>query len=235
VRHVPLRLLLPALLLVGAFCAAVWVTFDYPGPDRHAADDWVDAARLTGAVNVVSAIYLNVRLLDTLLEVLVFSVAVLGVRFYLRERGHVETVDSIPESHVLRLSSDLLLPVILLLGIQLTAYGHLAPGGGFSGGVAAGTGLLLAAIALGADAVARRFHEGALAHLEWAVLLCALFLAAFPVAFGRPPLSDLLPPGTPGGLASGGSILLYNVLIGVKVFIGTWIMLHHFILHRGEV
>jgi len=230
-----IRLLPAAILLVGAFCAALWLTFDYAGPGEPDIARWIDTAHTTGSINVVSAIYLNARLFDTLLEVLVFSVAVLGVRFYLDERGRRESVESIPESHVLRLSSDLLLPLILLLGIYLTVYGHLSPGGGFSGGAAAGTGLLLAAIALGADSVAQRFHESILERVEWAILLCVFFLAGISAALGRTPLTDLLPPGTPGRLASGGSILLYNILIGAKVFIGTWVMIHHFIQHRGEI
>jgi len=235
VRHPLPRLAVPAALLVAGFCSVLWLSIGYTGPGDSDPEQWIDAARATGSANVVSAIYLNVRLFDTLLEVLVFSVAVLGVRFYLEERGRREPIDSIPESQVLRLSADLLLPLILLLGIYLTVYGHLSPGGGFSGGVAAGTGLLLAAIALGADAVAVRFHERILERVEWAILLCVLVLAGMPAAFGRVPLTDLLPPGTLGRLASGGSILPYNLLIGAKVFIGTWVMIHHFIQHRGEI
>ena len=188
-------------------------------------------------MNLVSAIYLNYRLYDTLFEILVFSVAVLGVRFYLVGRGRdkAEAIEHIPESQVVRTSADLLFPLILLLGIYLALFGHLAPGGGFSGGVVASSGLLLCAVALGADAVAHRFHEPAFERLEWVILLAILFLAVFPIALRHVPLSDLLPQGRAGSMLSGGSILFYNVLIGLKVFIGTWVVIQYFLRHRGEI
>jgi multicomponent Na+:H+ antiporter subunit B len=189
----------------------------------------------TGAANLVSAIYLNYRLFDTLFEILVFSVAVLGVRFYLVGREEEESVDSIPESGIVRTSADLLFPLILLIGIYLTLLGHLSPGGGFSGGVVAGSGLLLCAVAVGADVVGQRFHETLLERLEWGVLLVILLVGLLPLLFHRLPLVDLLPRGKVGRLISGGAIPLYNILIGGKVFIGTWVIIHYFLRHRGEI
>jgi multicomponent Na+:H+ antiporter subunit B len=62
-----------------------------------------------------------------------------------------------------------------------------------------------------------------------------LFLVLLPILFGRLPLTDLLPRGRLGDLLSGGSIPIYNALIGVKVFIGTWIVIYAFVRHRGEI
>ena len=235
-RRTPAGIALAAVLLVGCFCGILLITFDYHGPVIEAAEKVASrAVAETGAVNLVSAIYLNYRLYDTLFEILVFSVAVLGVRFYLVGRGKEEAVEKIPESQVVRTSADLLFPLILILGIYLVLFGHLSPGGGFGGGVVAGSGLLLCAVALGADAVARRFHEPAFERLEWVILLAILFLAVFPIALRCLPLTDLLPQGRAGSLLSGGSILLYNALIGLKVFIGTWVVIHYFLRHRGEI
>jgi len=235
VTSTSIRRVLVAVLLVGGFCILILTGFGFRGPGDGASDAWINAARETGALNVVSAIYLNTRLFDTVLEVLVFAVAVLGVHFYLTARGRAEPVESIPESSVVRIAADLLLPLILLISIYIVLHGHLSPGGGFSGGVIAGTGLLLTAIALGTKTVAARFGPRLLERLEWGALLGILFLAALPALLARPPLSDLLPPGTPGRIASGGSILLYNGLIGVKVFIGSWVIVRHFVDHRGEI
>jgi len=101
--------------------------------------------------------------------------------------------------------------------------------------VVAGSGLLLCAVALGTQAIARRFHEAALERIEWVTLLAILLLAVFPIVFGRLPLSDLLPRGRMGSMLSGGSILIYNLLIGFKVFIGTWVIIYYFLRHRGEI
>ena len=48
-------------------------------------------------------------------------------------------------------------------------------------------------------------------------------------------LTDLLPAGTPGQLLSGGSILVYNLLIAAKVFVGGWAVIAVFAQHRGEL
>jgi len=230
-------MIITASVLVICFCALLMMMFDYHGAREEAGAAYIERGTIdTGAANLVSAIYLNYRLYDTLIEILVFSVAVLGVRFYLAEqKGSEEEVARIPESQVIRTSADLLFPPIFLLGIYLVLFGHLSPGGGFSGGTVAGTGLLLCAVALGADVVARRFHEAALERLEWGVLLVILLFALSPIALWRLPLTDLFPRGRLGSLASGGSILIYNALIGLKVFIGTWVVVYSFIRHRGEI
>jgi len=235
-RRASIVVVLSAVLLVISFCGVLVVSFGYRGPVTDAAGKYAPrAVEETGAVNLVSAIYLNYRLYDTLFEILIFSVAVLGVRFYLIGRGKEEAVERIPESQVVRTSADLLFPIILLIGIYLTLSGHFSPGGGFSGGVVAGTGLLLCAVALGSNVVGRRFREVSLERLEWTILLAILFLAVFPIALQFVPLTDLLPQGKAGSMLSGGSILIYNVLIGLKVFIGTWVVIHYFLRHRGEI
>jgi len=230
-------MIIVAAFLVISFCAVLMMTFDYRGAQEDAGAAYIEnGVSDTGAANLVSAIYLNYRLYDTLFEILVFSVAVLGVRFYLvQQKGSAEEVARIPESQIVRISADLLFPPILLLGIYLVLFGHPSSGGGFSGGAVAGTGLLLCAIALGADVVARRFHEAALERFQWGILLAILLLALIPVFFGRLPLTDLLPRGRLGSLVSGGSILIYNALIGVNVFIGTWVVIYSFVRHRGEI
>ena len=240
-RRTTIGLILAGFGLTATFCVVVLLGFGFSAPQGAAVERstdvgrWIEVARQTGAVNVVSAIYLDARLFDTLLEVLVFAVAVLGVRFYLTTRGRAEPVESIPESSVVRVAADILLPLILLVGIYVTLHGHISPGGGFSGGVIAGSGLLLAAIALGTGAVAARFSRRLLDRLEWGALLGILLVAAVPILFARAPLSNLLPPGIPGRIGSGGSILLYNMLIGVKVFIGSWVIVRHFVDHRGDI
>lgn len=231
-----LGFILAAVLLTIGFCAVA--IFDFASVVEPGGADvrpWIDVARQTGAINVVSAIYLNVRLLDTLLEVLVFAVAVLGVRYYLIARGRPEPLEAIPESSVIRVAANVLLPLLLLIAVFVTVHGHLSPGGGFSGGVIAGSGLLLAALAVGTGSVAGRLGGRLLTRLEWGALLGIFALALVPIALGRPPLVDLLPAGIPGRLGSGGSILVYNGLIGLKVFIGSWVIARHFVDHRGEI
>lgn len=232
-----MALVIFALLLVLGFCTLLFLTSDYQGARETAENPYLNVgAADTGAVNLVSGIYLNYRLYDSLFELLIFSMAVLGVRFYLNsDESKKPTVAKIAESPVVRIAADLLFGPIVMIGLYLIVFGHLSPGGGFSGGAVGGTGLLLCAAALGAEVVARRFHEQIIEQIEWGILLAILLFAIVPVFLGRTPLTDLLPLGRVGTLLSGGTIPIYNVLIGIKVFIGTWVVIYSFIRHRGEI
>jgi multicomponent Na+:H+ antiporter subunit B len=189
----------------------------------------------TGAPNLVSAIYLGARLYDTLFEVLVFTVAVIGVRFYLLRRPSAAEASPIPESHVLQASGQILYPLILILGLYLALFGHLSPGGGFSGGVVAASGLLLCVMSIGVDTVYRRLSGAGVERLEWALPMVIVGICILPFLFGRPILSSLLPIGRVGEFFGSSSILLLNILIGLKVLIGSWMVLYAFIRHRGEI
>jgi len=226
-----------ALALVSGFCALLLLTSGYDGARGSTGNPYLSAgASETGAVNLVSGIYLNYRLYDSLFELLIFSIAVLGVRFYLNaDESKKPSVVKIAESPVVRISADLLFGPIIMIGLYLIVFGHLSPGGGFSGGAVGGSGLLLCAAALGAEVVARRFHEQIIEQIEWGILLVILMFVIAPVLLGRMPLTDLLPPGQEGTLLSGGTIPVHNVLIGIKVFIGTWVIIYSFIRHRGEI
>ena len=226
-----------AVLLVAAFCVLFILTADYHGPRNSKGNPYLqEGASETGAVNLVSGIYLNYRLYDSLFELLIFSMAVLGVRFYLNaDESRKPAVPRIAESPVVRIAADLLFGPIIMIGLYLVVFGHLSPGGGFSGGAVGGTGLLLCAAALGAEVVARRFHEQVVEQVEWGILLVIFSFTLAPMFFGYVPLTDLLHPGHEGALISGGTIPIHNVLIGVKVFIGTWVIIYSFIRHRGEI
>jgi len=180
---------------------------------------WEALALHYGARNGVAAIVLGARLYDTLLEVLVFALAMVGVRYTLRPLGRwPEPV--IPERGVVREVADLLLPVVLVFAVYLAASGHLGPGGGFPAGAIAGTGLLLLALAKGVEQLSRELHEGTLETLKYGAIALLFTL------------------GVVGHLmdTSGARLLvLYNLLIGLEVTVGAWVVLHYFAVHRGEL
>jgi len=224
-----------AVGIISTFAALVAFTFasDYPVPE-DSEQYLARALEETGASNRVAGIYLNYRLLDTLLEVLVFSVAVLGVHHYLQQSERM-SLPSLSESEVVRTAVSFLSPLALLLCAFFAIFGHISPGGGFAAGVIAASGLLYVAIARGMQATQTRLNPLKLALVEKAILLLLLTFTLVPAGFGKIPLSDLLPKGTPGQLLSGGSILIYNILIAVKVFTGAWLVIAAFAQHRGEL
>lgn len=224
-----------ASIVVVVFAALITTTYRMSLPDPAESDRYLSLSiEDTGAANRVSGIYLNVRLFDTLLEILVFSVAVLGVRHYLR---HSESVilPELSESTVVRTAATLLGPLALLLSAFFALFGHLSPGGGFAAGVIAASAVLYAAIAQGMQITESQLDPRRVAGLEKGILLALLIWVLVPLAFGQTPLSDLLPKGTPGQLLSGGSILPYNILIAVKVFLGAWLVIAAFAQHRGDL
>jgi len=213
--------------------AAITYLLSFPDPD-HSQHYLALQLEVTGSSNRVAGIYLNMRLFDTLLEILVFSVAVLGVRYYLSHASDVPT-PSLSESGVVRIAANFLGPLALLLSAFFALFGHLSPGGGFAAGVIAGSAMLYVAIAQGMETTEARLKPHRVATVEKAILLFVLCWVLVPVVFGRAPLTDLLPKGTAGQLMSGGSILPYNLLIGAKVFLGAWLIIAAFAQHRGEL
>lgn len=225
------------LVIVCTVCVVlvVLLAFHSAGPETAPYATYVErSVEETGATNRVASIYLNYRLYDSLLEILVFFVAVLGVRFYLGARERPD-VPPLAESEVVRTSAALLFPLAVLLGVYLAVLGQISPGGGFGAGVIAASGLLLTSIALGIDAIDRRIRRNAIERIERGALLVFLLLMLLPLPLGHPAFTDLLPKGSPGAVLSGGSIPLYNVLIALKVVTGSWLILRSFVRHRGEV
>jgi len=224
-----------AVGIILAFTALVGITYINSSPDPANSERYLArAVEETGASNRVAGIYLNYRLLDTLLEVLVFSVAVLGVRHYLQQSEGM-SLPSLSESEVVQTAVSFLTPLALLLCAFFAIFGHISPGGGFAAGVIAASGLLYVAIAHGMNAMDARLDPARLALAEKAILLILLAFVLAPVALGEIPLTDLLPKGKPGQLLSGGSILVYNILIAMKVFVGAWAVIAAFAQHRGEL
>lgn len=127
---------------------------------------------------------------------------------------------------ILDVVSRKLSPFILLFGLYLVTFGHISPGGGFQGGVALASGLLLILLAQGPEVLSQTFPMGRIARVE--VLGYGLFLmaglAGFFLGFGF--LSPLFPPP--------GTIFILNIIIGAKVGAGITLICWHLFQEREE-
>lgn len=206
---------LVAMILGGLLAWTGWGLFPRP-----ALPPWQEATAYWGARNAVAAIVLGARLYDTLFEVLVFAMAMVGVRLALRPLPKRRARPPVIESPLLERAADVLVPAIGVFGVYLAASGHLAPGGGFPAGAIVGTGLLLVALARGIRALAQEFPQPILSQLEYGSLAALLILGGGSLALGW---------------RGGWLLTLANMLILIKVSTGAWTVLEHFAAHRGEV
>jgi multicomponent Na+:H+ antiporter subunit B len=180
----------------------------------------------SGVPNAVSGIIFRNRLYDTIFEVIVFTIAILGVGFLLADEQPTQTVYQFsdrPSIILARLGAT----IAALVSIELAIRGHLSPGGGFAAGVAGGTAIGLIAITSSSqwmEAIYKKWHA---ATWEKVSVLIFILLAVITLIGWELPLGEL------GTLFSGGVIPLLNILVAIKVALGSWAVILLFIRYRG--
>jgi len=192
-----------------------------------------------GSLNMVSAIYLDYRMYDTIFEITVFFIAAFGVSTILSNIPSTKQ-----KSANIKISKDLLqnnvsVNLIFLLSTIFAVYimitGHLGPGGGFVGGVIGGTGILILSGNKDLYQIEKDFEKMKIHNIEKYVLIAVPILGIMTLFFTGNSLVNFLPQGNPGSIFSGGTAIILNFLIGFKVFAGTWTIFYHFVNHRGLI
>ena len=183
---------------------------------------------LTGAKNLVAAIYLDFRLFDTIFESLLLLVSVIGVSQFtsLNEKETAFTEGIQPtaagaDSKVMRGGLGWAYPIILIFGGYVVVTGMDGPGGGFQGGA------VLAAIAM-----SLHFSEGKricaperLEKIEKGIYVLILTAAtAFILVYAWLSIPQYR-----------FYMLLMNILIGAKVFSGLFLIYLRFVDGPGVV
>ncbi len=109
------------------------------------AQKYVDFAPIElGAQNIVTAVIVTYRGLDTLGEVTVLFIATAGIAFLLRRKKRKAGKNNKrPASELLHTASAFLYPLLIIFGVYIFSHGHLTPGGGFQGGVVIASGVLM--------------------------------------------------------------------------------------------
>ncbi len=182
--------------------------------------------RDSGVANAVSGIIFRNRLYDTIFEVVVFTIAILGVRFLLANEQPTEKVYQFsdrPSIVLARLGAT----ISALVSIELAIRGHLSPGGGFAAGVAGGTAIGLIAITSSSEEMEKIYKRWNAATWEKISVLVFIVLAGITL------MGWELPPGKSGELFSGGIIPILNILVAIKVAFGSWAVILLFIRYRG--
>jgi len=138
-------------------------------------------------------------------------------------------------SKIIRTIAQKLFPFIMLFGFYLISHGHLSPGGGFQGGVVLGTAIILLALSHSIEQTEKKFKSRWLNMLEKLGILTLFFLGFLGIFFGYSFLSNFLPLGKPGQIASGGLMLFFNIAIGIKVAAGVSVIFYALVRYRGEI
>ena len=163
-----------------------------------------------GSANVVTAVVLGFRGLDTLGE--------LSILFAAATAGGLVLGGSVSRARadggfILRAGSDLLFPLLLVAGLYIVIHGHLTPGGGFQGGVILAAAFFLPLLARPRTTPGHR----------WLMLIEGLAGASFitigliALYQGEAFLTPLFDRGTLGELVSSGSLPLLYLAVGLKV------------------
>ncbi len=180
----------------------------------------------SGVPNAVSAIILRNRLYDTIFEVVVFSISIFGVKYLLaneKPTAHVHQFNDPPSIVLARLGAT----IAALVGVELAIRGHLSPGGGFAAGVAGGTAIGLIAITSSMEmmqSIYKRWHTA-----TWEKISVIIFIGLSMLTLA----GIELPHGQLGALVSGGMLPILNILVAIKVALGSWAAILLFIRYRG--
>jgi len=181
---------------------------------RYYADH---TAQDIGAANIVTAIIVTYRGLDTLGEVTVLflTAAIVGlVLAHGRRKGNGPQRELPPSGELLITGTRLLVPLILLLGVYVFVNGHLTPGGGFQGGAILASAILLLLLT---DPLLR-FGHGLIAAIESTAGLVFVGIGVLGIFLAGGFLDNrILSIGSLGALFSAGAIPIIYSFIGLKV------------------
>ena len=193
---------------------------DVPHPYAARA---VPAALSRNTANVISSVNFDLRAFDTVGEEFVlFSAAVaalLLMRRFHDEEGRDRELAYGPRDvwSAVNLVGFALLAPTVMVALYVIAHGAVSPGGGFQGGAVLATGLHLAYLA-GDYVVLQRLRPVAVFDVAEAVGAAGFVLLGMSALFvGDPFLTNWLPTGTLGELASAGMVELFNVAVGMEV------------------
>jgi len=126
---------------------------------------------------------------------------------------------------IIKTTTRLLFPLILVFGCYIAMHGHLSPGGGFPGGVIIASAVLLLVIAFTQKEVETQLSEIALEDLK-SIAGIALLSIVFLEVVLRP---DIMHTQTPFTLWSGGVTIFLNIFGSLVVAFGLIIVIYSLI------
>ena len=183
--------------------------------------------------NTVTAVYLLTRVYDTVFEVVLFSLIVVSVGFLLK----YEPKSEISEQTVFltaRVFSGGIMAISIVIFLNVVLRGHITPGGGFAGGVILASGVVLYGICSNFIKALEHYDILKIKLFETLSFVTVISVMTMVSVFPDVVLFFTNPPEA-YSILSGGIIPLINLLIGFKVYAGSWKLASEFVVRRGTL
>jgi len=170
-----------------------------------------------GAANLVTAVIVTYRGLDTLGEVTILFLAASIIGFFLKTK--LEGIEKPPRkirktSEILETASKIITPVIFLFGVYVFINGHLTPGGGFQGGAIIASGLVLMLLAHPLKKVNHTIITTVESISGFSIIILGILGILLAGGFLD---NSILGLGKFGTLLSAGAIPIIYIFVGLKV------------------
>lgn len=164
------------------------------------------------SANLVTAVVVTYRGLDTLGEVTILFLTAAIISFFLKKQSDFRKLRK--NSEILKTAATVLFPLMIAFGVYIFINGHLSPGGGFQGGAVIASAVILMLLAFPNAPI----NHKVLTILESTSGLVFVVLGALGAVIGLGFLDNtILPLGTFGKLVSAGAIPVIYSFIGLKV------------------
>ena len=232
-RRVRIAIFLPAAGLLGFLLTWSLVAIphfgDYRGPYGYVLNRVVVPER--HMTNVVTAVVFDYRGFDTMGEEFILFIAVMGVVLLLRKGGRRESdeLDDSVGSDGVRVGGTLAVGACVLVSLWLISYGFVTPGGGFQGGAALASSVLLVFLVSSYKAWTGVASDHVLDPFEGVGAGGYVVIGLGALIGGLPFLTNVLAPGVAGTLWSGGSAAFVNWSAGMEVAAANLILFTEFI------
>jgi multicomponent Na+:H+ antiporter subunit B len=232
-RRVRIGIFLPAVALLGFLLAWSLVAIprfgDYRGPYGFVLNRVVTPER--HMTNVVTATVFDYRGFDTMGEEFILFIAVMGVVLLLRKSEREDTGDLKDEigSDGVRIGGTLAVGAAVLVSLWLIAFGFVTPGGGFQGGAALASSVLLVFLVASWKAWSGIADERHLDPFEGLGAGGYVVIGLAALIGGLPFLTNFFGPGATGTLSSGGSAVFVNWAAGMEVAAANLVLFSEFL------
>jgi multicomponent Na+:H+ antiporter subunit B len=220
-RRVRIGMFLPAVAVLAVLFTWALVAIprfgDYRGPYGYVLNRVVVPERHMS--NVVTAVVFDYRGFDTMGEEFILFIAVTGVVLLLRKQEKDdagELTDAI-DSDGVRVAGTLTVGLAILVGLWVVTFGFVTPGGGFQGGAALASAVLLLFLTASWRSWSGVADSRFLDPLEGIGAGGYAVVGVIALLNGLPFLTNLLGPGRTGTLVSGGSSPFVNWCAALEV------------------